>query len=125
MRDVLIGAAVLLGTLPAAGGSETPVALPTASAFLWASLGILISIVLPILRASLPKPPVASAPALPGTPRTPWFLVVARPYVIVGAFSFLTAILIVALAGETLKSWNMAILAGYAWDSTLQKLAKA
>ena len=80
-------------------------------------LGIVISVILPILRALLPKPP---------TERTKRGLSdmweAARPYLVLGAFSLVGAVLIVAASGESLKDWRAALLAGYAWDSTLQKL---
>jgi hypothetical protein len=82
------------------------------SIYLIIAAGIVISIVLPILRKSLPTP----KPAGVGI----WSI--AKPYLAVGIFSLLTAVLILALVGDTLKDWRGAILAGYAWDSTLQKL---
>lgn len=84
-------------------------------------IGIVISIVLPILRALLPKPPSAAA-------APPKFLVAlwnyAKPYLVVGVFSVLTAFLIIALTGDTVKGFKAGLLAGYLWDSTLQKLGK-
>ena len=55
--------------------------LPFWSAYLLVSLGIAISIVLPLLRALIPVPP----PLLPVVP--------AGPYLAVGAVSLLTAVL--------------------------------
>ena len=75
------------------------------------ALGIVISVILPILRALLPKPSPDQ-----GT----WDVI--KPYVILGVFSLVAAILIVAASGESLKDWRAALVAGYAWDSTLQKL---
>lgn len=46
------------------------------------------------------------------------------PYFLLGVASMLTALLIVALLADTLKDHRAALLAGYAWDSTLQKLRK-
>jgi hypothetical protein len=45
-----------------------------------------------------------------------------RPYVATGIFSLVVAMLIVAAMGDQLNSWSTALIAGYAWDSTLQKL---
>jgi hypothetical protein len=81
--------------------------------YLTCAAGIIISVVLPILRALLPKPPKTGGPPL-------WEVI--WPYLALGAFSLVGAILIVAASGETLKDWRAALLAGYAWDSTLQKL---
>ena len=89
--------------------------------YLGCVLGIVISIVLPILRALLPRPPVAAA-------APPKFMVAlwnyAKPYLVVGVFSLLTAFLIIALTGETVNTFKAGLLAGYLWDSTLQKLGK-
>lgn len=81
--------------------------------YLWCVAGIVISIVLPILRAMLPKPPTAAAAV------SLWQTV--KPFVVVGLFSALAASLIVAFAGDNLD-WKSALLAGYAWDSTLQRI---
>lgn len=92
--------------------------------YLGCVLGIVISIVLPILRALLPKPPAPPGAAA----AAPKFLVVlwdkAKPYLVVGAFSLLTAFLIIALTGDTVVGFKGGLLAGYLWDSTLQKLGK-
>jgi hypothetical protein len=78
-------------------------------------MGILISIVLPLLRKQLP---VAAALIREAPP--------AKTYWIIGLFSLLTAVLVVAFGGAAVKGWEWytAILAGYAWDSTLQKIIK-
>ncbi|HEX8707401.1 MAG TPA: hypothetical protein VF723_03990 [Pyrinomonadaceae bacterium] len=89
----------------------------------WCVLGILLSIVLPILRRLMPVPaPVGQG--LEGQ-ASYWSVVwpKIRPYVIVGLFSLLTGIIIIAFAGQSLADQRAAILAGYAWDSTFQKLA--
>ncbi len=92
--------------------------------YLGCVIGIVISIVLPILRALLPKPPAPPGAAA----ASPKFLVAlwnyAKPYLVVGAFSLLTAFLIVALTGDTISGFKAGLLAGYLWDSTLQKLGK-
>lgn len=81
--------------------------------YLSVALGVVISVALPIVRALLPKPPQAlgSGP--------PWERV--RPYVATGVFSLIVALLIVAAMGDKLDSSATALLAGYMWDSTLQK----
>lgn len=84
-------------------------------------LGIVASVALPILwsavRFYLPKPPgehkAAAAVVWPAI----------RPYVLLGLASAVTAFLVYATGGEGLRSWQLAILAGYSWDSTLQRLA--
>lgn len=75
--------------------------------------GVVISVVLPLVRALLPKPPSAVGGG------TAWDRV--RPYVATGVFSLIVALLVVATMGDQLDSWATALLAGYLWDSTLQK----
>ena len=87
------------------------------AAYAVCAVGISISVVLPILRAMLPKPPKGTASE---SRDTLWEA--AKPYIILGLFSLVGAILIVAASGDSLKDWRAALLAGYAWDSTLQKL---
>jgi hypothetical protein len=76
-------------------------------------LGILISIVLPIVRQLLPVPRLfaSDVPA--------W-----KRYVAVGIFSLITAVVVVAFGKGSVSGWLWydALLAGYAWDSTLQKV---
>lgn len=78
-------------------------------------LGIVISIILPILKNKLP------------TSRTNANLLLSElnlmnPYIIVGIFSLLTAFLLLVVGGNSIEDWRGALLCGYAWDSTLQKL---
>jgi hypothetical protein len=48
----------------------------------------------------------------------------AVPYVILGAASLLTAVLVVAFVVDNMQDYRAALLGGYAWDSTLQKLRR-
>jgi hypothetical protein len=89
----------------------SPAPLPFWSAYLLVSLGIAISIVLPLVRALLPLPSPL-APVLP-----------SGPYLAIGTVSLLTAVLILAFNDGQFSSPYTALLAGYAWDSTLQKVA--
>ena len=82
--------------------------------YLWVAGGIAISVILPLIRSLLPKPP----PALRGKDK--WLTI--RPYVATGVFSLIVALLIVAAMGDLLNTWATALIAGYTWDSTLQKL---
>ena len=79
------------------------------------TLGILLSIVLPLLRAQLPTA---------GTRGNKPFMELAKPYLIVGLFSILTSVLVLAFVYTDELDWRGALLAGYAWDSTLQKLTQ-
>ena len=89
----------------------------------WCVLGIVISVILPILRQSLPNSTtmkmMVPAPEESGLHQ---FWRVAWPFLALGLFSALSAFLIVASVGNNLKDYRAALLAGYAWDSTLQKL---
>lgn len=108
------------GTTP--GATQNPPVLTPRQAYVWVCLGILLSIVLPMLRVLLPSPP-AGGKAVAGETRSYFQRVwpVLKPYLVVALFSALTGIIIVAFANESLKVWHVALLAGYAWDSTLQK----
>lgn len=99
------------------------VTLTMLQAYLWCVVGIVVSIVLPILRTLLPRAPDANKQGdEKGFAAVLWEA--AKPYVVVGLFSLLTGLLIVAFTWGTLQDWRAALLAGYAWDSTLQKLTK-
>src|SRR5271155_536226 len=93
---------------------------PTLAAYVFVVLGVLLSIALPLLRALLPKPPAVAAAEAGAL----WSEI--RPFVVVACFSILTSVLVLAFAGDAAKSWmwHQALLAGYAWDSTLQKASK-
>ena len=95
--------------------------------YLWCALGIIISVLLPILWEAVyryfPRPkPAAKAMAAGVTLEEFWRAVV--PYLLLGAASLLTAILVVAFVGDTMSDYRAALLGGYAWDSTLQKLRR-
>lgn len=49
---------------------------------------------------------------------------IVRKYFLLLAFSLLTALLIVSLLGDTIDTWQAAFVAGYAWDSTIQKITQ-
>jgi hypothetical protein len=84
-------------------------------------LGVFISIILPVLRQALPTPPPTKAI---GTPPSIYQRIweQTKPYLVTGLFSLLVSILLVAFLKEQLTDWRAGILAGYAADSTLQKL---
>ena len=84
--------------------------------YLWVALGIALSVLIPIVKAALP---VATPRA---EPVDVWPFV--RKYGVIGIFSLLVAILIVAFSKEAIDDkWGLAVIAGYAWDSTLQKIS--
>lgn len=90
---------------------------PIILAYSFAALGVLISIVLPLLRAQLPKPPQPGLVNISNHEKL-------KPYLITAAFSLISAFLVIANLAATIP-WNEALIAGYAWDSTLQKMRGA
>ena len=83
--------------------------------YVFVVLGVLISVLLPILRALLPKPP-----ASPTSDPPAWQRAIAT-----GMFSLLTAVIILAISKNQTPNWSWqdAIVAGFAWDSLLQRVA--
>ena len=86
--------------------------------YLAAAGGVAISIILPLLRAVMPKPKVEGL----NREAKPSFWSVIKPYLAVGAVSFIVALLIMAFIGENIDDWREALLAGYTSDATIQKL---
>lgn len=89
--------------------------------YLFCLLGIFISIVLPGLwayvRQFFPAGGAGQPHSLPVE-----LLQAIKPYAALGAASALTAILLFYFLRDTITDPRAALLAGYAWDSTLQKL---
>jgi ABC-type Fe3+ transport system permease subunit len=91
-------------------------------ALLFTALGVVASIMIPVLRAAAPRPPEGGALANKSFGQRFW--AVLTPYLALGALSLLVAILIMAIAEQTdkpFRSWWEALLAGYVSDSTLEK----
>jgi hypothetical protein len=84
--------------------------------YLWVALGVALSVIIPIVWGALRKNGIATESWIRRA------LQVARPYALIGVFSLLVSVIIVAVGGDMLDRWQAAVLAGYAWDSTLQKL---
>ena len=87
--------------------------------YLSVALGVAVSIILPLVRPLLPKPPEASAL---GRKRSPSKWQIVKPFFVTGLFSLIVAVLIVAFMGDKINSWQAGFLAGYTADSTLQKI---
>jgi MFS family permease len=89
------------------------------SIYLWLLVGVGISAILPgvwaYVRTQFPTGSEAK-----GLTESYW--TIAKPYLALCLASALTSLLLVAFLGDTLVDPRAAILAGYAWDSTLQKL---
>lgn len=76
--------------------------------------GVILSFAWPLLKNALPKGERVT--------RSKWWEE-TKPYVALAVFSVLTALLVVAILGDSLGTdWRPALIAGYAWDSTLQKV---
>ena len=86
--------------------------------YLWCVAGIVISVVLPISSALLPKPIGRSLAA--------GLMPEIRPYLTTGVFALLAALVLMAAAGQGATDWTsgQALMVGYCWDSTLQKLRR-
>lgn len=84
------------------------------------ALGIVISVVLPILivavKKAFPNSSVRSFGQLP-------FWRFVKPYLILGAFAAVTGLLLVLVI--PIDSVATAVLTGFAWDKTLQTLWNA
>lgn len=85
------------------------------------SLGVAISVLLPILIAAVKKAfPNPNALNI-HVSASIWS--VAKPYLLLGAFSIVVGALIALLMPQT--SVQLAVLSGYAWDKTLQTMRDA
>ncbi len=87
--------------------------------YFFVALGVAVSVVLPILRKNLPHI-AGQGESLSVWLRKLWSE--AKQYVLIGVFSLVVALLLVAAFGDAIKDWRAAILIGYAQDSTLQKM---
>lgn len=96
--------------------------------YLWCMAGIAISVVLPIIWEAVYRYFPKAQDTVKTLTAAPQIVVafyrVIMPYLLLGVASAITAILIVASLGDTIKDYRGALLAGYAWDSTLQKLRR-
>lgn len=92
-------------------------------------IGIIISVIIPILRALLPRPRNALVKAIKDRDETPTFRAIfseaARPYFYLAIFSIVTAVIVLAYLGSGVSSitWANAVIYGFTWDSILQKAA--
>jgi len=81
--------------------------------------GILISFLLPVLQKEIPTQ--KNTMTLRERAALRWKEVVI-PYFAIMLFSALTALLLLAFFEQPITDWRAALLAGYAWDSTIQKI---
>lgn len=86
--------------------------------------GVILSILIPVLAEAVRQLFNTGEPA--GIGRMRLLRLIwrrSRPYAVLGVFSLAVALLIVAFLGDALKTWQSALIGGYLWDSTLQKIA--
>jgi len=87
------------------------------------SLGVLISIILPVVKRYIkPDPNEIRGQTVGAGGKFSEFLTKAKPYLMTGLFSLIVGLLILAFMWNEIQDWRAALLAGYAGDSTLQKL---
>lgn len=93
--------------------------------YLWCAAGVALSILIPVLARAVRSSFDLGSPAARGRTARILGLMwrVMRPYVALAALSLTVAAVIVAMFGEALGDPGAALIAGYAWDSTLQKIA--
>jgi hypothetical protein len=95
-------------------------------------IGIIISIIIPILRTLLPKSNRETlAATLRGGDETKKLkfgavaFEAAKPYFYLAIFSIVTAVIVLAYlsssATTTTIAWSNAVIYGFTWDSVLQK----
>jgi hypothetical protein len=90
--------------------------LAAGAAYGWVVVGILLSLLIPIIVKA-----IKSAGGDLGTRSAGsalWSF--AKPYLLMGLLAAAVAIIIVAQID--FKDWRAAVLGGYAWDATLQKI---
>jgi hypothetical protein len=87
--------------------------------FLWIVAGIILSISVPVaVRTLKPKPELQGV-------RKSWFVRILLPYLQYAVASMVLGFLTLAVVkynGGHFGSWPEALMAGYLWDSTIQKL---
>ncbi len=99
--------------------------MPFGEAYLACAAGVILSVTIPVLSKSVQQQFSAGGPAEVGGAVRLMGLIwqQTRRYRILAAFSLAVAALIVAFLSDTLVTWKAALIAGYLWDSTLQKIA--
>lgn len=88
--------------------------------YLWVSLGVLISVIFPVLAGFIKKEfPPTGAVGLP-----PWL----KRYGGLLVFSLITALIALAIFKaanpSTVLEWYTAFLIGFAWEATIEKFLK-
>lgn len=91
-----------------------------AIAYLWVVIGVVVSILLPVLSGLIRQ----EFPQTAGIGLPPWI----RKYAILLVFSALTALVLLAFYANTNPAarldWTGAFLLGFGWESAIEKLTK-
>jgi hypothetical protein len=96
--------------------------LSTIGAFGYVFLGILLSLIIPILKKLADLPSGAKGPGQPNWFQRAW--PIAKPYVLMAVLSLALSVVTLAIAKTSnvpLQYWYQAFLLGYFFDSTIQK----
>jgi len=97
--------------------------LSTIIALLYVFLGIVLSLVIPVLRKLATPPPSGGKDVRPPS----WFerlWPIAKPYVLLGLLSLALSVVTLAISQSQhveMHYWYQAFLLGYFFDSTIQK----
>lgn len=90
--------------------------------FIWTVVGVLISFVLPpLLRAAGVTPSKDDPTRSMASFTTRLRAVVTNRAVIVMVLSLILALVVTALLGEQINTWNMALISGLGWQSLLAR----
>lgn len=132
MKRILIACLVLLflsvlviqSAIAQETADPTPPALNIYVAIGWAAIGVFISFILPVLTKYRVQINALNAANLP-IARLKVFLTAAAPYAFTAVQSFLIAIVVIGIIlsqGSVLTQWYEALIAGFTFDATIQKV---
>lgn len=108
---------------PPPGATPQP-ALNVGIAIAWAAVGVFVSFIIPVLtkyRVQVDARILRNE----AVDRSKEFVKAATPYVVTAIQSFLIAIIVIAIIlnqGTVLNQWYEALIAGYTFDATIQKV---
>ena len=105
------------------GPAASP-ALDIYAAIGWAAIGVFISFIIPVLTKYRVQISALNAANL-SIDRFEQFIIAAAPYAFTAVQSFLIAIVVIGIIlsqGTALTQWYEALIAGYTFDATIQKV---
>jgi len=102
---------------------QTAQTLSTVAAIFWVLVGILISLILPIaIKILKPDRTIAAQSAIGQKITTAWQQYSGTKYLVKFLAAVFVAIVLVLLLGLEFSTIRDAVLAGFAWESLLNKL---